>query len=193
MPEVGVKPWQRDPVLAVEQVIVACHELARQGVHILLVGDRHVQQAAAGQEAADLVEPRQHVGPAVAVEAGLEQIALDLHPAAQLAQHLAQELQPQGLAEQGAGTAGELEAEVVVVRLVTAEGVERGEMIAEFGREVEVVGADQGIAVAARFRAEFRGGRGGQAGEKTAAVKLDGAAPVDARMGKTAPQRLDRG
>ena len=90
----------------------------------------------------------------------------------------------------GADAAGKLQVDIILIGVVAVKGIQVGEMIAEFGAEVDVIPGEDGIAVAAGHGVRAGHGALGHQGHKVFDVKIDGALPGDAGMGKAAPEGL---
>ncbi len=172
----------------VEEVVAALEEQLGELLHLAGGLQGHVEQAAGGEQPAHLVEYRFHGRPVQAAERGLEQVALDGGLEAEPVEHLGQELDAQGAAVVGAGAAGKVEGQVVVLDLLAAERVHGGEMVAEAHAQVQVVAGQDGVAGPAQAGVLLGSGPGGHEREEVGAAQADGARPVDARVAEAAPQ-----
>ena len=144
----GIKIRQAAAFRLVQEVIVALEEGGDHGLHIGFAVDGHIQETAGGQEAAHLVQGLVHGGLVQTGHRGLEQIAGDFEAEAEANQDFAQESQAEGAADEGADAAGKLQMNVILVGIVAVKGIQVGEMIAEFGTDIDVIPGENGIAVA---------------------------------------------
>ena len=88
----------------------------------------------------------------------------------------------------GAGAAGKVEGQVVVLDLVAAERVHGGEMVTEAHAQVQVVAGQDGVAGPAQAGVLLGPRPGSHEREEVGAAQADGARPVDARVAEAAPQ-----
>src|SRR5512139_3787224 len=121
------------------------------------------------------------------LENGLYEVTFDVGLEAKPPQDAPKELDPQGLAEVRARAARKLQGDVVLIALIGAEGVDRGEVVAELGIEIDVVLRHQGEARAAGQLAKLRRSNDGEESHQLLHVETHRARPADPGVCEAAP------